>query len=355
MDMIRLGKTDLQVSRVSMGCIPLQRRSMADAVDLLRYAYDSGVNFYDTAHVYTDSEEKIGAAFAGGLRGKVILATKAMSTTYEQTMEQLETSLRRMKTDYIDLYQWHNPANLENFQEERGPYQAMLDAQKAGKIRHIGITNHNLARTYQALESGCFSTVQYPLSPLSADDEFAMADACRARDIGIIAMKAMCGGLLQDGALPYAFLRRYSHIVPIWGVERREELDQFLRLAAMPVQPFDASMEAEVERLRAEYGDEFCRGCGYCLPCPAGIDIPLLMRVEFFVKRNTRGSQFTPERIASVANIGNCINCGNCSGRCPYHLDVPVRLQAQQKAFNELRAAYEAECRPAAACTRNSS
>ncbi|MCC8190498.1 MAG: aldo/keto reductase, partial [Planctomycetes bacterium] len=224
LEKVRLGKTGLMVTRVAMGCIPIQRLDEAGAVALLREAYDSGVNFYDTAHVYTDSEAKVGAAFAGGLRQNVIIATKAMADTYEKTMEQLEESLRRLRTDYIDIYQWYNPADLEDFQNRRGPYQAMLDAQKAGKIRHIGITNHHLDRALTAIRSGAFATLQFPLSLLSSDNELAMTRECVERDIGVIAMKAMCGGMIPDGRLPFIFLNQYQHIVQIWGIYRPEEL-----------------------------------------------------------------------------------------------------------------------------------
>lgn len=318
-EQVRLGKTNLMVSRVSMGCIPIQRRTMQDAVELLRHAYDSGVNFYDTAHVYSDSEEKIGAAFSGGLRDKVIIATKAMSTTYQQTTEQLETSLRRLKTDYIDLYQWHNPSSLEDFQRADGPYQAMLDAQKAGKIRHIGITNHHLGRAYQAIESGAFATMQYPLSPLSTREELEMAAVCRDNDMGVIAMKGMCGGLLTDGRLPFAFLSQFPHIVPIWGVERKEELDQFLELSQNP-QPFTPAMQAEVDALKAEFGDEFCRGCGYCLPCPVGIPINMANRMTQLIQRSPSAPYFTDEWRALMDKIEDCTRCGACEKKCPYDL-----------------------------------
>lgn len=324
-----------------MGCIPIQRLTRDGAVSLLRTAYDNGVNFFDTAHVYTDSEEKIGAAFSGSLRDKVIIATKAMATTYEKTAEQLEESLRRLKTDYIDLYQWHNPANLEGFLTGHGPYQAMLDAQKAGKIRHIGITNHNLGRAREAVSSGAFATLQFPLSVLSSEEEIEMTRWCAAQDIGVIAMKAMCGGMMPDGRLPFIFLNQYPHIVPIWGMEKKEELEQFLSLTRNP-EPFTDAMREEIEKLRAEFGDEFCRGCGYCLPCPESIEIPIMMRITCFVTRNVPGSQFTEKRLGEVANIDNCRECGACVSRCPYHLDIPAILKKQRVGFRKLHEEYVA-------------
>ncbi|MDR1520237.1 MAG: 4Fe-4S dicluster domain-containing protein, partial [Planctomycetota bacterium] len=219
---------------------------------------------------------------------------------------------------------------------EGGVYPALLEAKKAGKIRFIGITNHHLGRARQAIESGAFDTLQFPLSVLSSQEEIDMTFRCRDLDIGVIAMKAMCGGLLPDGRLPFAFLGQYPHIVPIWGLEKEEELRQFISLAGNP-EPFTPAMRAEIEKLRLELGDEFCRGCGYCLPCPAGIDLPIMMRIAFFVKRNVPGSQFNAGRLRQVARIDACVNCRKCVGRCPYHLEAPRILKKQRDEFNRLR------------------
>ncbi len=330
METTTLGRTGLTVSRIAMGCIPIQRLSRADAVTLLRKAFDHGVTFYDTAHVYTDSEEKIGDAFGGGLREKIVIATKAMAKTYDDVTKQLEESLRRLKTDRIDLYQWHNPSSIAA--EEHGPYQAMLDAKKAGKIRFIGLTNHNLARAREAIRGGAYDTLQYPLSVLSSEDEVAMTQECRDAGMGFIAMKAMCGGLLADGEAAFRFLNQYPHIVPIWGIEKWEELNQFLELAKHPGGYTDA-MRAEAEALRARYGDHFCRGCGYCLPCPAGIELPIVMRMDCFITRNAPGTQFSELRQKQMAKIDNCMTCGACTSRCPYQLDAPSIIKKQRKHY----------------------
>ncbi len=336
---IRLGRTGLDVAPVAMGCLPIQRLSPDDAAALLRYACDCGVDFFDTAHVYTDSEEQMGAAVAGGLRERVIIASKAMSDSYEGTASQIDESLRRLKTDYVDLYQWHNPATLGDFQNERGPYQALLDAQKAGKIRFIGLTNHSLPLAREAIRSGAFDTLQYPLSVLSSVEEIEMTRECTAYDIGFIAMKAMCGGLVPDGRLPAAFMNEHRHIVPIWGIEKRAELDQFVQLALNP-EPFTEKMREEIERLREEFGDEYCRGCGYCLPCPAKINLPLMMRIIFFVKRHPAGSHFTEKHRQQVAAISGCTECRGCVSRCPYHLEAPQILKKQQKEYARLYEEY---------------
>lgn len=340
LEKVRLGRTGLMVSRLAMGCLPLQRLDKDGAVRLLRRAFDAGVNFFDTAHVYTDSEEKIGAAFPGSERRKVIIASKALCDTYEETTRQLETSLKRLGTDYIDLYQWHNPEDMTDFQTRRGPYQAILDAQRAGKVRHVGLSSHNIGRARAAVDAGAFATIQYPLSVLSSPEEIAFTEYCRDRDVGVIAMKAMCGGMLPDGRIPFVFLNQHPHIVPIWGIEKESELEQFLTLAANP-EPFTHAMREEVEAIRREFGDEFCRGCGYCLPCPASIALPILMRVDCFIKRTPVGSQFTPERRGQIARIADCVECRACVQRCPYHLDIPVILRRQKENYEQLCAQYD--------------
>ena len=327
------------VSRVSMGCIPIQLLSESDAVRLLRQACDGGVNFYDTAHIYTDSEAKLGAAFSGSRRQNIIIASKTQSDCYEKTVEQIDESLRRLKTDYVDLYQWHNPeTDFEEFLHRRGPYQAMQDAQKAGKIRYIGISQHNVTRAKFAIKSGVFDTLQFPLSLLSSPEEMEVSFLAAQADMGVIAMKAMCGGLIEDGHLPFAFLNQYPHIVPIWGIKTAGELNQFLELAKRPG-PFTDAMQAEVEKLRAEYGDEFCRCCGYCLPCPAGIAIPQATRVTTMVKRGALlDILFTPEYHEKMRNVDHCTNCRTCVARCPYHLDIPRLLKEQQEAYMKMYA-----------------
>ncbi len=334
LEQTRLGRTGLMVSRVSMGCIPIQLLSETEAVRLLRYAYDGGVNFFDTAHVYTDSEAKIGAAFSGARRQNIVIASKTMSDNYEKTARQIDESLRRLKTDYIDIYQWHNPeTDFEDFQNRRGPYQAMQDARKAGKIRHIGITQHGVVRARYAVETGAFDTLQFPLSLLSSPEELEISFLAAKADMGVIAMKAMCGGLIEDGRLPFAFLNRYPHIVPIWGIKTAGELDQFWELSRNP-EPFTDAMQAEVEKLRAEYGNDFCRCCGYCLPCPAGIAIPQATRFTTMFKRGAMvGTLFTPDYREKMRKIDDCTHCRTCVSRCPYHLDVPRLLKEQQTAY----------------------
>lgn len=340
LEKVRLGRTEMMVSRVSMGCIPIQRLSKEGAVNLLHRAYDYGINFYDTAHVYTDSEEKLGLAFSGEKRGKIFIASKAMATTYEAAKSQIDESLRRLKTDYLDIIQWHNPTNLDDFQSNGGPYQAFVEAKQAGKARFIGVTNHNLGRARTAIDSGAFDTLQFPISVLSSQEELDISFKTRDSGLGFIAMKGMAGGLLDDGRIPFAFLNQFPHIVPIWGMEKASELDQFIQLARNP-EPFTGAMQAEADQLRKEYGDSFCRSCGYCMPCPAGIQLPTVMRIVRLIKRSDPIAQFTPQRLAEIQAIDGCQSCGQCQSRCPYNLDIPRVLKEQQAGYMELYEEYQ--------------
>ncbi len=342
MNKVTLGRTGITVNEVAMGCLPIQRVTKDEAVRILRRAYDGGVQFFDTAHVYTDSEEKMGAAFDSAMRKNIIIASKTMSTDYDTTMKQIDQSLRMLHTDYIDIYQWHNPSNPEGAEnDENSPYAALVEAKRQGKIRFIGITNHHLGRATAAVESGLYDTVQYPFSMLSSEEEVALTRLCKEKNVGFLAMKAMCGGLLEDGRAPFAYMHRLGNVLPLWGVQRISEIEQFLSLAENPP-AFDADMAAQVEQIRAENGNEFCRGCGYCMPCPKGINLPTVMRIEFFVKRNRPEKYLGEEYREMVDRVDECVKCGRCKAHCPYHLDIPARIVDQKEAYMELYRQFHA-------------
>ncbi|SBW10160.1 conserved hypothetical protein [uncultured delta proteobacterium] len=327
---IRLGSTGLQVTGVSFGALPIQRISLDEAVRILRRALEAGVNFYDTAHVYSDSEEKMGVAFAG-LRDNIIIATKSMSGTGAEVAKDIDTSLAKLKTDYIDVLQIHNPSTVPVPDDGTGRYEAMLAAKQAGKIRHIGLTNHRIERAEAAADSGLYEVIQYPFSLLSSLKEQDFARRCKDLDIGFIAMKALSGGLVRHIPAAYAFMRRFENVVPIWGIQRMEELEEFLALEANPP-AWDATMQAQVEEERNALGKNFCRGCGYCLPCPVGIPIPMLARMRLFLERAVWRKEITPEAQAKNAKADECINCGDCASRCPYELD-PAALVKENYAY----------------------
>lgn len=232
-DMVTLGRTGITVNKNGFGALPVQRVSKEEAIRLVHKAYDGGVRFFDTARAYSDSEEKLGAAF-DGMREKVYIATKTAALTVEGFWKDLETSLATLKTDYIDIYQFHNPAFCPKPGDGSGLYEAMLEAKAQGKIRHIGITNHRLTVATEAIESGLYETLQFPFCYLATKKDIEVEEACSKAGMGFIAMKALSGGLITDSRAAYAYLAQYPNVLPIWGVQRETEMDEFLSYVENP-------------------------------------------------------------------------------------------------------------------------
>ncbi len=332
METIRLGRTGLRVTRLGFGALPIQRCGMAEAVAIFRRAYEAGVNFYDTARVYSDSEEKIGAALAP-VRKNIIIASKAKAEKNgAEVAESLETSLRLLKTDYLDLFQIHNPKVVPLPGDGSGRYEAMLAARAAGKVRFLGLTAHSLANALQAVDSGLYDTVQFPFSILSTGPDLDLPARCKAADVGLVAMKALSGGLVRDIPAAFAFMRRHGNVVPIWGIQRLEELEEFLALEAAPP-AWDAAMEQSAQRERAALGGEFCRGCGYCLPCPQDIPIPMAARMMLMLHRGVWQNFVTAEWQEKMNRIETCTECRACAGRCPYELDPPAMIRKHHAGY----------------------
>ena len=227
MKTVTLGKTGITVNKNGFGALPIQRISMTEAVKLARKAYEAGITFFDTARFYTDSEEKLGEAF-DGMREKVYIATKTGAQTGEGFWADLKTSLGNLRTDYVDLYQFHNPGFCPKPGDGSGLYEAILEAREKGMIRHIGITNHRLWVAQEAIDSGLYETLQFPFCYLSGEQEPALVRQCKEKNMGFIAMKALSGGLITDSAAAYAYLAQYDNVLPIWGVQSERELDEFI-------------------------------------------------------------------------------------------------------------------------------
>ncbi|HOC29296.1 MAG TPA: aldo/keto reductase [Treponemataceae bacterium] len=327
MEYIALGKTGFMVSRTAFGALPIQRvTDMAEAVSLVRFAYDSGINFFDTARSYSDSEEKIGLAM-DEIRKDVIIATKSPARNGKDLLRDLETSLKALQTDYIDLYQLHNPSFIPLPDGEDGLYNALAEAKKDGKIRSFGITNHSRALALSALESGLYETVQFPFSYLASEEDIAFANLCAARDVGFIAMKALGGGLIRNIPAAFAWMRQYEQVVPVWGIQKKEELQEFIDLeTACPV--LDDALKAVIEADRRDLAANFCRGCGYCLPCPENIPIHNANRMRELLRRSPTAQWLTPEWQELMGRIENCTKCGVCAKRCPYGLKPYETLPA---------------------------
>lgn len=329
--LVTLGKTGITVEKNSFGALPIQRISKEEAIKLLRKAYDHGVTFYDTARFYTDSEEKLGEAFEG-MRDKIYIATKTAAVTPENFWKDLQTSLKNLRTDYIDIYQFHNPDFCPMPGDGSGVYEAMLEAKQKGLIRHIGITNHRLHVAKQAIESGLYETLQFPFCYLATEKDIELVELCKEADMGFIAMKALSGGLITNSAAAYAYLAQYDNVLPIWGVQRERELDEFLSYIENPPKMTE-ELQAVIDSDRAQLQGEFCRGCGYCMPCPAGIEINNCARMSLMIRRAPAAAQMTPAMQEKMKKIEDCLHCGKCKSKCPYGLDTPTLLQKNYEDY----------------------
>ena len=336
MEMVTLGKTGITVNKNGFGALPIQRVSIDDAVALARRAYEAGMTFFDTARFYTDSEEKLGEAF-DGMREKVCIATKTAAQNAEDFWKDLEVSLHNLRTDYIDIYQFHNPAFCPKPGDGTGLYEAMLEAKAQGKIRHIGITNHRLAVANEAIDSGLYETLQFPFCYLATEKDLELVKKCKEADMGFIAMKALSGGLINNSAAAYAFEAQYGNVLPIWGVQRKSELEEFISYIDNPPVMND-EIKALIEHDRKELSGEFCRGCGYCMPCPAGIEINNCARMSLMLRRAPSDAQLTLEMQEKMKKIENCLHCNKCKSKCPYGLDTPTLLQKNYEDYKRVLA-----------------
>ena len=336
MKQITLGKTGITVPQNAFGALPIQRVSKEMAVKLLRRAYEGGMRFFDTARAYSDSEEKVGAAF-DGMREKVFIATKTGAKTPEEFWNHLETSLRNLRTDYVDLYQFHCADQCYRPGDGTGMYECMLEAKRQGKIRHIGITAHKLYIAEEIVESGLYETLQYPFSYLSSEREKQLVENCKKADMGFIAMKALAGGLINRSEAAMAFISQYDQVIPIWGIQKEKELEEWL--GYMEETPgMTEEIRAFIEKEQQELTGEFCRGCGYCMPCPASIQINQCARMSLMLRRAPSAAWLTPEMQAEMRKIEGCLECGQCMKKCPYELNTPELLKKNYEDYKRVLA-----------------
>lgn len=336
MRQITLGSTGITTCQNAFGALPIQRDDKETAVAILRRAAEGGMTFFDTARAYSDSEEKLGEAFAG-MRDRIFIATKTMAKTPEQFWEQLDTSLKLLRTDYIDIYQFHCVGQCYRPGDGTGMYECMEKAKAQGKIRHIGVTAHNIEVAMECVSSGLYETMQFPFSYLSSEKEIALVNACREANMGFIAMKGLAGGLIGNSRAAMAYMTEYDNVLPIWGIQRMEELSEWL--SYMEDTPeYTQELRDFVERERAELAGDFCRGCGYCMPCPAGIQINNCARMSLLLRRAPSAAWLTEQMQAEMKKIENCLHCGQCSTRCPYGLDTPALLAKNLEDYRRVLA-----------------
>ncbi|MBN1994032.1 MAG: aldo/keto reductase [Anaerolineae bacterium] len=327
MKQVRLGQTDLQVSRVAFGGIPIQRLSHEKAVRVVRRCLDLGITMLDTANGYTTSEERIGQAIAGR-RQQVIIATKTGARDKVTALAHLDLSLQRLRTDYIDLWQFHNVSTAAAYEQVLGPGGALEAAQtalRAGKIRHIGLTSHSLDIALQAVPSGYFETIQFPFNFVTDEAGQALIPLARQHDVGFIAMKPFAGGLLDNARLTLKHLLQYEHIVPDPGIQKIEEIEEIVDIVngSWTLTPQEWQ---DIEGIRAKVGDRFCRRCDYCQPCPQEVRISTVMTLRSFWHRFPPERFFTGFVAEAVESARRCAECGDCEARCPYQLPIREML-----------------------------
>ncbi|MBE5915147.1 MAG: aldo/keto reductase [Pseudobutyrivibrio ruminis] len=336
---IVLGKTGIKVPQNGFGALPIQRVSIEEAVRILRKAYDGGMRFFDTARAYSDSEIKLGEAFGTGYveREDIIIATKTAAKTPEEFWKDLDTSLTNLKTDYIDIYQLHMMPQCFKPGDGTGLYECLVEAKRQGKIRHIGGTAHKLGVAKEIIESGLYETLQYPMSYLATDKEVELIHLCNSHDMGFISMKGLAGGLITNSKAAMAFISQFDGAVPIWGIQRESELDEWL--AFMDSTPtMDDSIKAFIEKERKELMSDFCRGCGYCMPCTVGIQINQCNRMSLMLRRAPSASWLNEYWQAEMEKINDCIECGKCMTHCPYELQIPTLLRKNLEDYHEVLA-----------------
>lgn len=331
MEKVILGRTGICVQKNGFGALPVQRVSLNEAKIILRKAYENGIQFFDSARAYSDSEEKIGLALSD-VRENIYISTKTMATTVQAFWEDLETSLKMLKTDYIDIYQFHNPSFCPKPGDGTGLYEAMLEAKSQGKIHYIGLTNHGWKVAKEAIESDLYDTLQFPFSYLASEKEEELVRLCEEHNVGFICMKALSGGLITRSDIAYAYLLQYKNALPIWGIQKESELDEFISYQKQaPVLTKD--IEEIIQHDRKELTGHFCRGCGYCMPCPQGIIINQCARMSLMLRRAPAENWLLEKWQAEMNKIKDCIHCGKCMTHCPYGLNTPELLQKNYEDY----------------------
>jgi uncharacterized protein len=335
---IPLGKTGLTVSEVGFGGIPIIRLDEDTAVTVLRRAYESGITLYDTANAYRDSENKIGRAL-GAVRDKVILATKTIRRDAPGTLEQLENSLRMMKTDYIDIYQLHQIAQERDWDLVTGPdgaMEAVIKAKEQGKIRYIGVTSHNLAMAVKLVKTGMFSTVQFPFSFIEDAARNELHNAARELGMGILAMKPFAGGMIDNARIAFKFLREHPDVIALPGFDSSERVDEIVSFYEQPNLVTERDLKL-MENYRIELGKQFCRRCEYCQPCPQGVMITAAMGYKVIASRMSPKVAVEFSKIP-MESISLCTDCRECVDRCPYELPIPDMLKVHYDLYEQHKA-----------------
>lgn len=330
-----LGKTGLKISRLGFGGIPIQKVDAVATKQLIHAMIEKGMNYIDTARGYTVSESFLGEALEG-VRDKFVLATKSMAVTKEAMAADIETSLHNFRTDYIDLYQIHNPSAsaLEQILAPGGALEALLEAKAAGKIGHIGFTTHTTQLFEKALSLDWVETIMFPYNLVETQGEELMRK-CTEKNIGFIVMKPLAGGAIEDPALALRFICANPDVtVVIPGMYDVKEID--MNLAAVEnTAPLSADELKKIEEIRSQLGNNFCRRCNYCQPCSAGINISGIFILQGYLDRYGLGEWAKVRYDAMPVKANACIDCGACETRCPYNLPIRAMLKEASEKFDD--------------------
>ncbi len=336
MKSVTLGSTGITVIQNGFGALPIQRDDRNTAVRILRRAYEGGMTFFDTARAYSDSEEKIGQALSD-VRKNIYIATKTMAMTPDEMKAQLETSLKLLKTDYVDIYQFHCAGQVFKPNDGTGMYECIKEFKRQGMIRHIGITAHKIGIAIDAVSSGLYETVQFPFSYLSSSKELKLVTLCKQNNVGFIAMKGLAGGLINNSRAAFAYISQFDNVVPIWGIQKESELEEWLSYIDNPA-VMDDEVKAFIEKDKLELDGDFCRGCGYCMPCPKGIIINQCARISLMLRRAPSKAWLSEYWQNAMKDIEKCVECGACKSKCPYELDTPYLLKKNYEDYKKVLA-----------------
>lgn len=341
MKYLPFGKTGVSVSELGFGAIPVIRLTFDEAERVLRTAFDRGITLFDTANLYHDSEEKIGRALSP-VRDKIFLATKSMKRDGKSVAEHIDLSLKRLKTDYVDLFQFHQVAqekDREVIYAPGGAMEAALAAQRAGKVRFIGVSSHSIPMAMKLIRTGDFVSIQFPFNFIETEAADALHSLARELGVAILAMKPFAGGAITDAALAFKYLRSHADLFPIPGYDSAESVEQVVSFYDAPNNASGKDFE-EMARIKSELGGEFCRRCEYCQPCPFGVAITGGMIYPLLASRMSPkvASGFAA---ANLDTVPNCTECGVCVTRCPYTLPIPAMLKKHYELYLEHRNSKE--------------
>ncbi len=342
METIRLGRTNMMVSKLGFGGIPIQRVSENEAVAVVRRCLDLGITYIDTANGYTTSEGRIGKAITGQ-RQEVILATKSLARTREELEKHLKLSLKQLGVDYIDLYQFHNVSTfdtLDTIFTSNGPMAVVQEAKKAGLVKHIGITSHQIDVAKKAVKSDRFETIMFPFNFLAPEVADELLPLTREHDVGFIGMKPLAGGMLDNATIAFKYLSQFPDVLPIPGIQKIHEIEEIIQVLEGSCQMTETE-QREMERIKKDLGSRFCHRCDYCQPCTAEIPISLVLPISILSRRVSPEQVFTGGTAQMMEKAANCTECGECEERCPYHLPIREIIAEQVKWYQEEKRKYQ--------------